>query len=140
MDRALLALVLSALVLSLSGCDECQGTHDDAVRAWDDVVAQALDVAAQWGEAEVKDSLRGPHGQSDAAARERQRWVVGLEKAKRAREAMAGTNPDFILVINEVSEELRLMEPPRFKDDWQRKLADAKQAAYLVGTVCRKGK
>jgi hypothetical protein len=137
MNRALLAPVLATLVLSLSGCDDCQAARDDAVRAWDDVVAQALDVAAQWGEAEVKDSLRGPHGQSDTAARERQRWVVSLQKARRAREAMAGTNPDFILVINEVSEELKLMEPPRFKEDWQLRVANAKKAAYLVQTVCR---
>ena len=140
LGRSVPSIILVSLAALLSGCDACQDARDDAVRAWDAVVSHALDVAAEWGETEVKDSNRGRLGISETAERERKRWVTGLEKAKRARDAMVTLGPDFMTVVNQTVEELGTMEPRRANQDWQDKLANAKKAAYLVQTVCRTSK
>jgi hypothetical protein len=136
MSRSVPSLLVASLAATLWGCDACGTTREEAVHAWDAVVSHALDVAAEWGETEVKDSTRGPRGMADTAARERQRWAIGLEKATRAREAMAAAGPAFMPVINQAADELATMEPPGTNQDWQLKLAEARKAAYLVQTVC----
>ncbi len=138
MLRSLLWLVIGSFAVLLSACDPCQDARRDAVRAWDNVVGHALDVAAEWGEIEVRDSSLGPHGMSDTAARERKRWAAALEKAKAGRDAMATFGPDFLTTVNQTYDTLSVMEPPRAKEDWKAKLSSAKRAAYLAQTVCRK--
>jgi len=136
--RGSLSFILVCFAALQWSCNACDEAHDDAVRAWEAVTSQALDVAAEWGEIEVRDSNRGRLGISDTAARERQLWVTGLDQAKRARDAMVTLGPDIMTVVNQTVDQLSAMDPPRNKPDWQDKLANAKKAAYLAQTSCRK--
>jgi hypothetical protein len=133
--RALLPLAALLCVLS-GGCNRCENSRRDAVAAWNDVVDHALTEAAMWGRTVVSELNKGRYGVPELAEKQRDQWRAVYEKTLAAR-GMVESGSGWTEELRKIHDELSAAEPEQTKAEWQQKLKAAKDASYLVNTMCR---